>query len=159
MKASTSISFVPSVEGNELLKFLDTLFSSRKSLEERKKVLSEEYGLELDEEMEGTVKEMCNLSDGVYMAGYDSGVAEGELRGKQIGEQIGELRGKQIGEQIGELRGELRGKQIGEQIGRILGTVETMRDNGNSDEQIIERLMLKYGLTKEDAEGYVFVPA
>ena len=98
-----------------------------KSLEERKKVLSEEYGLELDEEMEGTVKEMCNLSDGVYMAGYDSGVAEGELRGKQIG--------------------------------RILGTVETMRDNGNSDEQIIERLMLKYGLTKEDAEGYVFVPA
>ena len=139
MKASTSISFVPSVEGNELLKFLDTLFSSRKSLEERKKVLSEEYGLELDEEMEGTVKEMCNLSDGVYMAGYDSGVAEGELRGKQIGEQIGELRGKQIG--------------------RILGTVETMRDDGNSDEQIVERLMLKYGLTKEDAEGYVFVPA
>ena len=131
MKATTSISFVPGVEGNELLKFLDTLFSSRKSLEERKKVLSEEYGLELDEEMEGTVKEMCNLSDGVYMAGYDSGVAEGELRGKQIGEQIG----------------------------RILGTVETMRDDSNSDEQIVERLMLKYGLTKKDAEGYVFVPA
>ena len=69
--------FIAGVEDNELLKFLDNLFSSRKSLEERKKVLSEEYGLVLDEAMEGTVKEMCNLSDGIYY----SGISTGEIRG------------------------------------------------------------------------------
>ncbi len=69
--------FMAGVEENELLRFLDTLFSSRKSLEERKKVLSEEYGLVLDDEMEGTVMEMCNLSDGVYMAGEENGKSIG----------------------------------------------------------------------------------
>ena len=103
--------FMAGVEGNELLKFLDTLFSSKKSLEERKKVLSEEYGLVLDEDMEGTVKEMCNLSDKI------------------------------------------------ERDSRIQGAVETMRDDGKSDQEIIARLMSKYGLTREEAEGYVLVPA
>ena len=42
---------------------------------------------------------------------------------------------------------------------RIQGAVETMRDDGKSDEQIVERLMLKYGLKKEKAEEYVLVPA
>ncbi|MBQ1492386.1 MAG: hypothetical protein IIZ39_10540 [Blautia sp.] len=70
-------SFVQGVEENNLLRFLDNLFSSQKSLDERKKVLSEEYGLVLDEEMEGTVREMCNLSDGVYLAGEEKGKSIG----------------------------------------------------------------------------------
>lgn len=41
-----------------------------------------------------------------------------------------------------------------EMRGRILGTVETMRDDGKDDEQIVERLMLKYCLKKEEAEKY-----
>lgn len=32
-------------------------------------------------------------------------------------------------------------------------------DDGRSDEQIVERLMLKYGLKREKAEEYVLVPA
>ena len=68
--------FTAGVEGNELLRFLDTLFSKEKSLDERKKVLSEAYGMVLDEEMEGTVREMCNLSDGIF----NSGISIGAIR-------------------------------------------------------------------------------
>ena len=46
------------VKENEFLKFLDNLFSSRKSLEERKKILREEYDLVLDEGMEGMVRDV-----------------------------------------------------------------------------------------------------
>ena len=99
------------VEENELLRFLDTLFSSRKSLEERKRVLVEEYGMALDEEMEGTVKEMCNLSDKI------------------------------------------------ERDSHIQGYVESQRDDGKSDQEIIARIMSKFGLEKKEAEGYVLVPA
>ena len=42
---------------------------------------------------------------------------------------------------------------------RIQGYVESMRDDGKSDQEIINRLMLKYGLKLEDAEKYVLVPA
>ncbi len=50
-------------------------------------------------------------------------------------------------------------RKEGRDEGRIIGTVETMRDDGKSDEQIVERLMLKYGLKREDAEKYVLEPA
>ena len=50
-------------------------------------------------------------------------------------------------------------REEGRDEGRILGTVETMLDDGKSDQEIISRLMLKYGLKKEAAEEYVLVPA
>ena len=34
-----------------------------------------------------------------------------------------------------------------------LGYVESQRDDGKSDQEIIARIMTKYGLTKEDATG------
>ncbi len=46
-----------------------------------------------------------------------------------------------------------------EKKSRIQGAVETMRDDGKSDEQIVERLMFKYGLKKEEAEEHVLVLA
>ena len=42
---------------------------------------------------------------------------------------------------------------------RILGYVESQRDEGKTDQEIIARIMSKFGLEKKDAEGYVLVPA
>ena len=47
--------------------------------------------------------------------------AEGEARGKAIGESIGEARGKAIGESIGEARGKAIGESIGKAIGEVRG--------------------------------------
>ena len=39
--------------------------------------------------------------------------------------------------------------------GKILGTIETMRDDGRDDQTIIDRIMKKYDLDREEAEEYV----
>ena len=43
--------------------------------------------------------------------------------------------------------------------GKILGTVETMRDDGKSEQEIISRLMEKFHLTEDEARDYIKVPA
>ena len=48
------------------------------------------------------------------------------------------------------------GRKEGQKEGKILGTIETMRDDGKDDQAIIVRLIKKYGLTEKEAEGYVF---
>ena len=70
--AAIFCSFQPGEEGNELLKCLDTLVSQEKSQEERRRILEEEYGIK-DDEIEGTMRKMCNLSEGIYMKGEDTG--------------------------------------------------------------------------------------
>ena len=47
------------------------------------------------------------------------------------------------------------GRKEGQKEGKILGTIETMRDDGKDDQAIIARLIKKYGLTEKEAEGYV----
>ena len=42
---------------------------------------------------------------------------------------------------------------------RIQGYVESQRDEGKSDEEIIVRIMKKYGLKEKEAKEYVLVPA
>ena len=39
--------------------------------------------------------------------------------------------------------------------GIIIGTVETLREDGKDDKVIIERIMCKYHLTRAEAEAYV----
>lgn len=46
-------------------------------------------------------------------------------------------------------------RAAGRSEGKILGTVETMRDDGKNDKDIISRLMSKYELSEKEAEGYV----
>ena len=54
---------------------------------------------------------------------------------------------------------EARGRAEGEARGRILGTIETCRDLGFSNADIIKRLMEKFGLSQNEAEAYVLVSA
>ena len=57
--------------------------------------------------------------------------AEGEARGKAIGESIGEARGKAIGESIGKAIGEVRGEE------RLVLINKLILDKRNDEIQIV----------------------
>ena len=49
-------------KGNKLHGFLSTLLSSTLSPQEKEDILEDEYGVEMTVDIEGGLKEMCNLS-------------------------------------------------------------------------------------------------
>lgn len=67
-----------------ILKFMDVLLSSSRAAAEKKKILEEEFGVAMNEELEREVLVMCNLSQGVK--------AEGREEGRREGIGIGEMR-------------------------------------------------------------------
>ena len=61
-----------------ILKFLDVLLSSSRAATEKKKILEEEFGVAMSEELEeGLI--MCNLSQGVKAEGRKEGISIGEI--------------------------------------------------------------------------------
>ena len=81
-----------------LLKLLTVLFASPKTLEEKKFIISNEFDIKINSDMEQEVDEMCNLSDGVYEAGKAAGMAAGIAAGKAEGLAAGKAEGEAIGE-------------------------------------------------------------
>ena len=69
-----------------ILKFLDVLLSSSRAAAEKKKILEEEFGVAMSEELEREVLEVCNLSQGVRAEGREEGRQEGRIEGIGIGE-------------------------------------------------------------------------
>lgn len=63
-----------------ILKLLDVLLSSERKPEEKKKILQEDFDIEMTKTLESEVLSMCNLSKGV------------EERGIKIGTEIGTLK-------------------------------------------------------------------
>lgn len=61
-----------------ILKFLDVLLSSSRAAAE--KILEEEFGVAMSEELEREVLIMCNLSQGVKAEGREEGIGIGEMR-------------------------------------------------------------------------------
>ena len=79
-----------------ILKFLDVLLSSSRAAAEKKKILEEEFGVAMSEELEREVLIMCNLSQGVKAEGREEGISIGREEGIGIGREegigIGEMR-------------------------------------------------------------------
>ena len=74
----------PGTENHKgILKFMEVLLSSTRSGSEKKKILEEEFGVAMSEELEREVLIMCNLSQGVK--------AEGREEGRKEGISIGEI--------------------------------------------------------------------
>ena len=69
-----------------ILKFLDVLLSSSRAATEKKKILEEEFGVAMSEELEREVLIMCNLSQGVKAEGREEGIGIGREEGIGIGE-------------------------------------------------------------------------
>ena len=64
-------------EAEGVLRLLDVLFRSEKGIEERKRILEEEFDIEMNEDMEMEVRHMCNLSKGVENRGIRKGIIQG----------------------------------------------------------------------------------
>ena len=60
-----------------VLRLLDVLFRSDKDVEERKRILEEEFHIAMNEDMEMEVRQMCNLSKGVENRGIRKGIVQG----------------------------------------------------------------------------------
>ena len=63
-----------------VLKFLEVLLSSSRAAVEKKKILEDEFGVAMSEELEREVFVMCNLSQGVKAEGRMEGINIGEMR-------------------------------------------------------------------------------
>ena len=57
-----------------------SLFHSTRAVTEKKKILEEEFGVAMNEELEREVFVMCNLSQGVKAEGREEGINIGEMR-------------------------------------------------------------------------------
>ena len=81
-----------------ILKFLDVLLSSSRAATEKKKILEEEFGVAMSDELEREVLIMCNLSQGVKAEGREEGRIEGRKEGRKEGRREGRKEGICIGE-------------------------------------------------------------
>lgn len=66
-------------EVSGILRLLEVLLSSERNAEEKKKILQEEYGIEMTKKLDREVSEMCNLSKGVEARGIQKGIQRGIL--------------------------------------------------------------------------------
>ena len=70
-------------EAKGVLRLLDVLFRSEKDVEERKRILEEEFHIAMNEDMEMEVQHMCNLSKGVENRGIRKGIIQGREEGRE----------------------------------------------------------------------------
>ena len=73
--------------GNKLHGMLSTLFSERLQPEEKEEILATEYNFETSVELEGGLRQMCNLSDLVEERGIKKGIELGLEQGLEQGRQ------------------------------------------------------------------------
>ena len=72
-------------ECTDILRLLSALLSSQADAAQTKQIMRDEFGIPMTEEMERTVTEMCNLSEGVENRGIAKGRAEGRVEGRAEG--------------------------------------------------------------------------
>jgi hypothetical protein len=65
-----------------LHRLLETFFSESLDEQQKREVIESEYGIEYSTDMERSVKEMCNVSQGLIEKGEARGRIEGERRGR-----------------------------------------------------------------------------
>ena len=71
-------------KGNELHGLLDTLLSMELTPHEKEKIIYSEYGIETTVELEGGLREMCNLSDLIEERGIAKGIEKGIEKGERL---------------------------------------------------------------------------
>ncbi len=64
---------------DDAIRLLSSMFSPRHSAEDKKKLLSEEFHINVTEEMGQEVSQMCNLSTGIFESGMEKGIEKGTL--------------------------------------------------------------------------------
>ena len=80
--------------GNRLLNLLEEIFKSKDSGKDKRERLQKEYQIDLNEEEEGMVDTMCNLSVGIFEKAWNQGVAAGMTKGLEQGLEKGREEGR-----------------------------------------------------------------
>ena len=78
---------------NRLLNLLGELFISEDNAKMKKEALNDHYDIDLNDDEEGLVRTMCNLSVGLYARGQERGEQSGFIKGEQSGFAKGEQSG------------------------------------------------------------------
>lgn len=73
---------IPAQQG-EIHHLLNTLFSTKLTLKEKKKILVDTYNLEMGTDLEKEVTDMCNWSDAIEERGIRRGIEQGIERGEE----------------------------------------------------------------------------
>lgn len=68
--------------GDRAVRLLSGLLSAEKTAAEKKKMLSEEFYIDMTEELDQEVSRMCNLSEGIFEKGMEAGIAKGREAGR-----------------------------------------------------------------------------
>lgn len=76
-----------------LLRMLDVLLTSSKTVGEKREILKSDFDIEMTDEMNEEVSIMCNLSQGILEKGLKQGRAEGIKEGRAEGLAEGLERG------------------------------------------------------------------
>lgn len=76
-----------------ILRMLDVLLSSEVSEAEKRKILQDDYDIQMTRAMEEEVSVMCNLSKGVEEKGIAKGIARGRAEGRAEGHAEGMANG------------------------------------------------------------------
>ena len=92
---------------NRLLNLLGELFISEDNAKMKKEALNDHYDIDLNDDEEGLVRTMCNLSVGLYARGQERGEQSGFIKGEQSGFIKGEQSGFAKGEQSGFTKGRM----------------------------------------------------
>ncbi len=83
--------------GNRLLNLLEEIFKSKDSAKDKRERLQKEYQIDLNEDEEGMVDTMCNLSVGIFERAWNQGVAAGMTKGLEKGLEQGLEKGREEG--------------------------------------------------------------
>lgn len=68
-----------------VIRMLDILLGSENSVAEKRKILQDEYDIEMTQAIDKEVSVMCNLSEGVLAKGLERGIARGLEQGRAEG--------------------------------------------------------------------------
>lgn len=96
-----------------LLRMLDVLLTSSKTVGEKREILKSDFDIEMTDEMNEEVSIMCNLSQGILEKGLKQGRAEGRAEGIKEGRAEGLKQGRAEGIKEGRAEGLAEGLERG----------------------------------------------
>ena len=117
--------------GNRLLNLLEEIFKSKDSAKDKRERLQKEYQIDLNEDEEGMVDTMCNLSVGIFERAWNQGVTAGFAKGREEGLEKGLEEGHVKGLEEGRVKGLEEGRVKGLEEGRVKG-LEEGREEGRA---------------------------
>ena len=97
--------------GNRLLNLLEEIFKSKDSAKDKRERLQKEYQIDLNEDEEGMVDTMCNLSVGIFERAWNQGVTAGMTKGLEQGLEQGLEKGREEGLEKGRVQGREEGRK------------------------------------------------